>query len=78
MTQLLEALNELEGNQTEEQCFRVQMFPEFIKWRYISHPTKKYKIRIIQRKTTAVGLLVTERFYPGINLILDAWSYQLT
>jgi GNAT superfamily N-acetyltransferase len=72
MTQLLEALNELDGKRTEEQRFRVRLFPEFVKWRYVNHPSKRYQIRIIQRKTTAVGLLVTERFYPGINLILDA------
>jgi hypothetical protein len=71
MTQLFEVLHELESEQAEKQYLRVRLLPEFIAWRYVGHPTKKYRIQMVWRKKKAAGLLITERFYPGISLTLD-------
>jgi GNAT superfamily N-acetyltransferase len=71
MTQLSDVLHELESQRAEKQYLRVRLSPEFIAWRYVGHPTKKYRIQLVWRKNKAAGLLITERFYPGINLTLD-------
>jgi GNAT superfamily N-acetyltransferase len=71
MTHLSKVLRELELKRAERQYLRVRLSPEFIAWRYVSHPTKKYRIQLVWRKSEAAGLLITERFYPGISLTLD-------
>jgi GNAT superfamily N-acetyltransferase len=71
LAQCYDLLQELELKRSEKQYLRVRLSPEFLAWRYIGHPTKKYRIQMIQRKTEGAGLLITERLYPGISLTLD-------
>jgi len=71
LTQFYDLLQELELKRSDKQYLRVRLSPEFIAWRYVDHPTKKYRIQVIQRKSESAGVLITERFYPGISLTLD-------
>ena len=51
--------------------WRVCASPEYLAWRYLQHPTNAYKVQIIERDQTPIGVQVSKRLKPAVNLLVD-------
>jgi GNAT superfamily N-acetyltransferase len=53
------------------QSWRVAATPEYVHWRYLSHPTNNYVVQLLERDGTVAGVQAVKRLRPGVNLLVD-------
>jgi hypothetical protein len=51
----------------------LQRSPEWLHWRFLAPPHRKYDVRAIMQRDRVLGLRVTRRFKPGVDLMVD-WA----
>jgi hypothetical protein len=58
-------------SQTERSDTHVKYTPEFIEWRYLNAPHRKYVVSAVESRGKFLGLRVTRRFKGPVDLMVD-------
>jgi GNAT superfamily N-acetyltransferase len=63
--------NLLEQHASVRLHWKVAASPEYIRWRYLQHPTSKYKVDFLERAGALAGVQVSREMRKGIHLLID-------
>lgn len=55
----------------ESASWRVAASPEYHDWRFMRHPSTKYRIQLVEWRDELVGVQISKRVKPGVNLLID-------
>lgn len=56
-----------------ESVWRVAVTPEYLDWRFLQHPTIKYRLDRIEDGGSVLGLQITKRLRPGVSMLIDQY-----
>ena len=56
--------------------WQVSISPEFFSWRYLIHPTNRYRVDVIQVNGNAVGLQVFKPMKYGLQVMVDSFVLE--
>lgn len=51
--------------------WRVAATPEYLTWRFLTHPTNKYHLQTVERHGEVIGIQVSKRVKPGVSMLID-------
>lgn len=72
---LLELCSTFKAPQQNHRC-TIDFSIEYIVWRYLNHPSNKYRLYVFFRGEKPVSLIVSRKIYPFINLLLDCFCFE--
>lgn len=64
----------LGASDTPSDHWKVLASPEFLDWRFLSHPTNRYEITMLERRGAPVAVQVVRRITPFVHLFMDQWA----
>lgn len=47
------------------------MSNEYLRWRYLEHPSSEYKVQVLERSGEPIGVQVARCMRPGMHLMMD-------
>jgi GNAT superfamily N-acetyltransferase len=55
---------------------RVLLTKDYLRWRYLGHPTTKYRLQLISRDAQPTGLIVTKRLRCRLHMMVEHFFVQ--
>ncbi len=49
---------------------------EYMRWRFIRHPSNRYRMLVISKAGTVLGVMIVKNIRWGVNLLLDCFALQ--
>lgn len=72
--QLQPILSSLRTQANLSDSWQLEISDEYIKWRYLYHPTNTFRIQLVELNDNPVGFFVSRKIRPSINLLIDQFT----
>ncbi len=66
----------LKGLTDQGSAWRVAASAAYMQWRFLRHPTNRYRVQGMRRQGQPVGVLVTRQIRPGAHLLIDLFAAE--
>lgn len=68
LTPVMPTVHEL-SNKTAQ--WKVSATADFLDWRYLQHPTTRYRVQLIEADGAPAGVQISKKVRPGVHLLVD-------
>jgi GNAT superfamily N-acetyltransferase len=66
----------LKGLPEQSSGWRVAASAAYLQWRFLQHPTNRYRVQLVARRGDPIAVLATRQIRPGAHLLIDTFAAE--